>query len=392
MAEKIRHPVVGIKDVVELYKRHAWVEQPPAEASYIVFRIADRYYAKNGDTGEIEFSSGDASEVIQRAIDNAPTGGMVLLRAGTYPMTKTITLKRDRVLAGETPGTTFRATTLRAEADIDILQVLRGSRVLNLDFVAPATLPAFTHSAIVCPGSEQVTTPYPIQIIGVSGYCGKTGGGGTFIKFENTEAGHFIYFSLVSRVWSRNFDYAIRLETVVAPGNMNGNIFSDIFIDGGMYGVYINGTANANLFVGVHMQARDGHVEGIHVDGKYNIFVGCRVWDVPTGTYGVHLVSGSERACFFGGYVKPLWDEGVNNVFIQTTFINRNYGTATLPAGATSVTVSHGLDGTPGVVKVTPRSIAVGACAVTARDATSFTITVETAPAVDVEIDWEAEV
>jgi len=86
-------------------------------------------------------------------------------------------------------------------------------------------------------------------------------------------------------------------------------------------------------------------------------------------------------------------DLGTNNVIRDNKgYVTEASGTATIPAGATSVTVSHGLAATPGKVIVTPRNTAVGDCAVTARDATSFTITCETAPAADVAVDWCAEV
>jgi len=106
MAEKIKHPVVGVKDVTELYKRHAWVEQPPSEASYIVFRVADRFYAKSGDTGEIEYASDDASKTIQYAIDRAyeRRGGLILLKTANYTISRTIDLtgKHNIALVGET--------------------------------------------------------------------------------------------------------------------------------------------------------------------------------------------------------------------------------------------------------------------------------------------------
>jgi len=71
---------VGVKDVTELYKHHAWVEQPPSEASYIVFRIADRYYAKNGETGEIEYSSDKPVALVQKILDLTRSGSLVCVK------------------------------------------------------------------------------------------------------------------------------------------------------------------------------------------------------------------------------------------------------------------------------------------------------------------------
>jgi len=69
-----------------------------------------------------------------------------------------------------------------------------------------------------------------------------------------------------------------------------------------------------------------------------------------------------------------------------------NRGTATIAAGTTSVTVPHRLVATPYTVVALPRDVAVGAVACTARDATNITLTCEVAPAVDVVVDWYAEV
>jgi len=48
-------------------------------ASYIIFRQGDTYYAKNGTTGEIEFSGTGASQVIQQSIDSL-TEGIIAVR------------------------------------------------------------------------------------------------------------------------------------------------------------------------------------------------------------------------------------------------------------------------------------------------------------------------
>jgi len=62
-------PRPDLYDSWELVKRHMPIEQPPASASYIVFQKGGQYYAKNGNTGHIEFGPGDASTVIQSAIN-----------------------------------------------------------------------------------------------------------------------------------------------------------------------------------------------------------------------------------------------------------------------------------------------------------------------------------
>jgi len=47
---------------------------PYAPYSYLVFERAGIFYARNGLTGELEFSDKDAAKVIQRALDGLTSG------------------------------------------------------------------------------------------------------------------------------------------------------------------------------------------------------------------------------------------------------------------------------------------------------------------------------
>jgi len=63
------------------------------EASYIIFTDGNgNYYARNGMTGEIEFSGTVPRTVIQSAIDSLTNGGKILFKAGTYPINGIITI------------------------------------------------------------------------------------------------------------------------------------------------------------------------------------------------------------------------------------------------------------------------------------------------------------
>jgi hypothetical protein len=83
---------------------------------------------------------------------------------------------------------------------------------------------------------------------------------------------------------------------------------------------------------------------------------------------------------------------GVNTIMRRNRgYVTENSGTATIPSGQTSVTVAHGLAATPTKVIVTPRGN-IGAVWVSARNATSITISCSTAPTADTIVDWYAEV
>jgi len=88
-----------LRDPARLFADYA-VTQP----SYIIFKSANYILAKNGLTGQIEFSGVNASSVIQSAINtlpNFPLGGCIYLKAGRYFITETIKLKRRVALTGE---------------------------------------------------------------------------------------------------------------------------------------------------------------------------------------------------------------------------------------------------------------------------------------------------
>jgi parallel beta-helix repeat protein len=83
------------------------IEQPPSTASYIVFIKGDKCYAKNGMTGHIEFGPGDASTVIQSAINALGTaGGKIFIKAGSYSITSSISTSTSKIsLVGEGAST-----------------------------------------------------------------------------------------------------------------------------------------------------------------------------------------------------------------------------------------------------------------------------------------------
>jgi parallel beta-helix repeat protein len=68
-------------------------------ASYVVFQDATSYFAKNGTTGKVEFSGANATTIIQNAIDECVSGGLVFIREGNYQITTTLTVS-DVTLEG----------------------------------------------------------------------------------------------------------------------------------------------------------------------------------------------------------------------------------------------------------------------------------------------------
>jgi len=96
-------------------------DQAVIPPSYVISKIGNKYYAKNGETGEIEFSGTDAATVIQSAIDavEAQGGGKVFLKQGTYILNSQINLCSNLVLEGEGRATVLK---LKDGANFNALQ------------------------------------------------------------------------------------------------------------------------------------------------------------------------------------------------------------------------------------------------------------------------------
>jgi len=76
-------------------------------ASYIVYRSESSFYAKNGDTGKIDYSGQDAATVIQNAINALNNGGIIFMKAGAYPLTSVLNVKSGVQIIGEGCSTTL---------------------------------------------------------------------------------------------------------------------------------------------------------------------------------------------------------------------------------------------------------------------------------------------
>jgi len=74
---------------------------PVSEASFVVFTDGFLVYARNGETGLVDFWGSNASEVIQAAIDGLGLhGGMVLIKEGSYVISRTIRVPGNVTLSG----------------------------------------------------------------------------------------------------------------------------------------------------------------------------------------------------------------------------------------------------------------------------------------------------
>lgn len=119
---------------------------------------------------------------------------------------------------------------------------------------------------------------------------------------------------------------------------------------------------------------------------------------IPTQTWGICLLSSSE-----------IYDTILNNtcrgnrwvqIFVRSPDSNTisnnegvNFGNATILSGQTSITINHGLEGEPGKVLLTPISDTEGEnYSVSAKNSTTFTISINSPCNVDISFDWYAQI
>jgi len=75
-------------------------------ADYTIHTEGNLVKAVNGTTGAVDYSDTDAKTVIQTAIDSLTNGGLVLLKAGTYTISGTISVRNNSIgICGEGPST-----------------------------------------------------------------------------------------------------------------------------------------------------------------------------------------------------------------------------------------------------------------------------------------------
>jgi len=354
-------------------------------ASYIIYVENGVYYAKNGLTGQIEFSGTNAGTVIQQAINALANGGSIYIKSGIYSISSTIVLKSDIQLIGE------------------------GGALLSFNDVDIGILLNDVYNVLI----EKL----------------KLDGGWSSQKaivVRNCDGGH----NTVRDVWIDRFFTAIRLEAV--DKLVSHNVFENIYVFNGQYGIVGIGSApdtkaitlNAfrkftwrglvnNVSIGIDLQqyVDNNYFEDIHLTLLYQ------------GSTGLHLGSSYVYDNVFNNIVIDQFTENTVNIkdeanwpnwfirvklggayqtspqitssrFILGTltgdrFISQS-GVATIPAGSTRVTVNHYLARAPSKVFITP----LGNARVWVENitSTSFDIVTGTAPSTNLPVSWYAEI
>jgi len=466
------------------------LKNPVEEASYIVFTDGSRYYAKNGSTGMIEYSDTDASNVIQYAVGKAPSGGLVLIKAGTYNITNTITITKPLRLLGEGFGTVLQATDKLNSSpygkEMILVRETERVEIAYMSFIGIGTADA---------------NPEAIHLHltkhGFIHHCYFYNLGGTYggidisnspmsiasdniidtVKFGISLSGSWNEYNIVVRnniimnaVRGIHCEYPWR---VVIEGNIiinfsslginfngsynsvgriivsNNVIYSEqnargiYFYDGNPQYGYPKNIIIANNFIstagyeGIRIGANNENIRIVantfiglqnssnaisitstgtcsNIEVLENLLTGYYYGVTASGSVNNLIVKGNSIRTTTGvfisasGVVDGLIVEGnkfesqypyscygsVSNAVVKRNvgYATENSGVATIPAGQTRVTVSHGLAKAPPKVLITPLGQPPGKLWVENITSTSFDIVTDTAPTADLKVSWYAEV
>jgi len=113
--------------------------------------------------------------------------------------------------------------------------------------------------------------------------------------------------------------------------------------------------------------------------------------------YGINEISSSDYNVYVGNVINTHTTGTMNitgansSISKNIGYINENKGTATITTGQTTVDVTHGLAAAPTRVILSPTTATAGKdYYVSAKAASTFTITIDSAAEADISFDWQA--
>lgn len=416
------------------------------EASFIVFKGDDGIiYAKDGKTGEIIASGNDLGAVLQSVVDLIPDYGsaVIFIKPGQYEMyTGVRAAKAGLAIIGGWVWDTLESreqidTTKRYYPTVEIL--LRRDNVKYFDFgfddnramrVVMIGIAAYASSSGQAGTQHQNSTFIYLRnrvrqslfrqlFIRYVGYGIKAErlvweyGGLRDVYFEHVTV-ETPYYRAIDIVG----DYNIRLTDVYAGWNKADDYI--VNLDYGSFWVTrfwgLGGTMSTGGGIRISRAGfaviRDSWIQScrskpcLTITASQIVTVDSVVLnsDKQNATQLLYLTSTTnlELRNVLGYYKNTaIYKENLGtfitkNVRLIDANTNIEYrsekgGTATIPAGQTRITVTHGLLGAPSKVLITPLGKPDGKLWVENITPTSFDIVTDTAPSSDLLVSWYAE-
>ncbi|MEM2534037.1 MAG: hypothetical protein QXK12_08465 [Candidatus Nezhaarchaeales archaeon] len=384
-------------------------DQVVVPPSYLIFKVGNVIYAKNGLTGQIEFSGTDAGTVIQSVINALPDGGKIFFKRGFYEITSDVVLPIHRTFIFEGEGSRYYRYNINQTVGNTILYFDgadfkdNGDGVWNdgwVYFVAKHLTIAFNGNASTGKGlmSMRTTLPY---FTDVALYVKGTYRNNTIILFGRG----------VGPVGKTGIFHGVTVDASYTSGNYVTvlRVNFDTFIwDGGAILTNLGSEVFDSRLVRLEatQSARVSQVSTYRDDRRpvsWFWLTPMDAADIPYEFEGIYFYGsgdGSDVNYHFTsteGMVK-IRLRGVQSTSGTLKFNNvapvEKSGSATINAGGTYVDVMHGLPFTPDInrIKVVPKDNLDGRSFwVSDVGATTFRINISLVDTVDHVFGWSYE-
>lgn len=416
------------------------LQYPEQTASYIIFKDGSTYYAKNGFTGQIDYSGTDASLVINNAINAVSnyTGGLIYIKAGYYYLSDTIVLKKFVGLKGEGA----RSTRLQLLDNVNKDVISFGQQTYGSSFIYIGHLYITGNIDNQTAGNGirfyddgNTAMDFLIEWVYVRDckengiYLSNTWGARVTNSLSegNGEAGFKLqvstqeYYDNLYAGQNGNQGFYVlsgrnvRMINCRAEGEgvsgfeirqTHGGSFTNLLsIDAGTHNYYIRGVENCT-FVNCIADGLNGTNWGFRIRevdsfySKHLSFIGIQAYDHLVR--GVDIYEDSEDISIIAGQIYDNLDNiaiasNTTRIIVRfnSGYITESEGSTTLINGTSSITLSHGCDYTPSAGDISIHPIEdLGSAShwyVDTITSTQFTIHVNVDPGQDVDFAWSVD-
>lgn len=401
-------------DEIKFYEELWWdtenrtdtIAYPEQAASYIIVKDGSTYYAKNGTTGQIDYSGTDAATVIQNSINTLTGGGTISITTGEYTISSSIVLTQNIDLIGV--GRDYdrvNATVLKLGNGVndDLIKISYSSGGEDQGWNQISKLSLSGNSAQQTAGSgiylkyarrvilEDLVIAdfkqYAIEMevceqIWINNNflmgCGIYGSFLNSAKITENEitagtTNYGIYTSGVSsgNLITGNDVYSCLLGMFLYNGFTGGIITKNKVWSSEQHGIQLNVIATNNtisLNIIKENSQQTGNVwSGIAITNTVgeacldNILIGNRLFDsqgTQTQKYGIILADDTDYTTIIGNDVRGNVQSVGMSLVGSNNLVKHNLGFTTENSGtqtcADNENIAHGLAGTPTMVQVTP--------------------------------------